>query len=375
MFSECQKKIISTALSCLAVVIILLFIVGAFKLFGDFISHFSTVIYPLVVAGIFFIMLKPIIDFLNDNLKIPRTLSILILYVLLSAIFTLCFMFIVPKLIMQIESFLLELPQLLKSITNHFFEKFPDAKAILTEKITELNQDLLSKEMVENSIEGFSKTISTVFSVTGSVVGFCSILAAFAVVPIYLFYMLESNRDISKDFDENTKWLSPKHRNDIKFLITQFIAILSAFFRGQILIATLMGVLFGVGFSLCGLKFGFAIGFLMGLLNIVPYLGSIIGLITSLSVAFFQKDGGLTLVALVLVLIAIVQLIESYLLTPKIMKKQTGLHPAVIMFSIFFWGVALKGIIGMILAIPLSAFIVVFWRLIRTKYLKNSQEA
>ena len=73
----------------------------------------------------------------------------------------------------------------------------------------------------------------------------------------------------------------------------------------------------------------------------------------------------------VLVVFTVVQIIEGYLLTPKIMGDRTGLHPMVIIVAIFFWGSALNGIIGMILAIPLTAFLVVFWRLAREKYIRE----
>jgi predicted PurR-regulated permease PerM len=141
-----------------------------------------------------------------------------------------------------------------------------------------------------------------------------------------------------------------------------------AFFRGQLVIASIQGLLFAVGFSLAGLKYGAVIGITLGFLNIVPYLGNIIGLGTALPIAFFQTGGGLGRIAAVLAVFVLVQSIEGYFLTPKIMGDRTGLHPVVIIIAIFFWGTALSGISGMILAIPLTAFLVVFWRLAREKY-------
>jgi predicted PurR-regulated permease PerM len=149
------------------------------------------------------------------------------------------------------------------------------------------------------------------------------------------------------------------------------VEIIVAFFRGQLIVAFLQGVLFAIGFSVVGLKYGFIIGMVLGFLNIIPYLGSIIGLATALPLAFFQSGGGLIRVVLVIVVFAIVQAIEAYLLTPKVMGDRTGLHPMVIIVAIFFWGSALGGITGMILAIPLTAFLVVFWRLAREKYVKE----
>jgi predicted PurR-regulated permease PerM len=138
-----------------------------------------------------------------------------------------------------------------------------------------------------------------------------------------------------------------------------------------LVVALLQGLLFASGFALVGLKYGFVIGLMLGLLNIVPYLGSIIGLAVALPVAFFQTGGGLELLALTIVVFTVVQLIEGYVLTPRIMGDRTGLHPMVIIIAIFFWGTALGGIWGMILAIPLTAFLVVFWRLIKTKYISE----
>jgi predicted PurR-regulated permease PerM len=85
--------------------------------------------------------------------------------------------------------------------------------------------------------------------------------------------------------------------------------------------------------------------------------------------AFFQEGGGILKVVWVLVVFSVVQAIEGYLLTPRIMGDRTGLHPVAIIVAVFFWGTALSGILGMVLAIPLTAFLVVFWRLAKERYI------
>ena len=110
---------------------------------------------------------------------------------------------------------------------------------------------------------------------------------------------------------------------------------------------------------------------MLGFLNIIPYLGSMIGLAIALPLAFFQPEGGTLTLALVLAVFLIVQNIEGYILTPKIMGDKTGLHPMAIMVALFFWGTALGGIVGMILAIPLTAFLVVVWRLLKQEYIQE----
>ena len=151
------------------------------------------------------------------------------------------------------------------------------------------------------------------------------------------------------------------------FLAREFVHILVAFFRGQIVIAILQGLLLAIGFSIAGLEYGLLLGFLLGFLNVIPYLGSILGIAITLPLAYFQEGGGLVTLTSVLVVFLIVQMVEGYYLTPKIMGGRTGLHPMMIIFAIFFWGTALGGIMGMILAIPLTAFLVVFWRLAKEK--------
>jgi predicted PurR-regulated permease PerM len=190
-----------------------------------------------------------------------------------------------------------------------------------------------------------------------------------AIIPIYLFFFLLSSGDPTKNLGEHLSFLKPGLREDLIFLVREFIAIVVSFFRGQLIIGLIMGALLALGFTVIGLKFGLFIGLMLGVLNIVPYLGTIIGLSIALPLAFLQPGGDLQLVGLVLAVFILVQNIEGWYLTPKIMGKRTGLHPVAIIVAIFFWGTALGGILGMILAIPLTAFFVTAWRLLKHKYL------
>jgi predicted PurR-regulated permease PerM len=199
-----------------------------------------------------------------------------------------------------------------------------------------------------------------------------SFATAVAVIPIYLFVFLLSRNEPASRLADHLPFLSPGIRADVVFLVREFVGMVVSFFRGQILIGLIMGVLLALGFSLVGLKFGLVIGLALGVLNIVPYLGTIVGLAVALPLAFFQPGGGWALVGLVLLVKIIVQGIEGWFLTPKIMGDRTGLHPVVIIFALFFWGTALGGVLGMVFAIPLTAFFVTVWRLARQKYFRAS---
>jgi predicted PurR-regulated permease PerM len=199
---------------------------------------------------------------------------------------------------------------------------------------------------------------------------FFELAASVAVIPIYLFFLLESNRDYVGDLRGQLSFLRPNVRQDLVFLATEFAGIMVSFFRGQLLIGLIMGVLKAVGFTIIGVQGGLILGFLFGMMNVVPYLGTILGLTVILPIAYFQADGGgLELMFKALGVFVVVQMCEAYFITPKVMGKRTGLHPMVIIFSIFFWGQALHGLLGVLLAVPLTAFLVVVWRLLKSKYL------
>jgi len=193
-------------------------------------------------------------------------------------------------------------------------------------------------------------------------------LLGWVVLPVYFAFFLIGEPWKIRDAGRYLPFLKADTRNDVVYLAEQFVEILVAFFRGQLIIAFLQGLLFGLGFWMIGLKYGFVLGLLFGFLNIIPYLGSILTLVTTIPLALLQPGGGPTTALLVLAVFTVVQLIEGYLLTPRIMGDRTGLHPMAIIVAIFFWGSALDGLTGMILAIPLTAFLVVFWRLAKEKW-------
>src|SRR6185436_18835245 len=103
----------------------------------------------------------------------------------------------------------------------------------------------------------------------------------------------------TRNLGSHLTFLSPGVRDDVVFLASEFVSIVESFFRGQLLIGLAMGVLFALGFSIIGLKFGLFIGIALGILNIVPYLGTILGFAVALPLAYFQHGGGWQLVGLV----------------------------------------------------------------------------
>lgn len=257
-----------------------------------------------------------------------------------------------------------------QNLSEAFATRFPAIENLLVERVGEARIEKIKEGIglkVEESLNSIPAATQEVLSRIGIVIG---VGTGLAIVPVYLFFLLKDDRDFTDDLENQLVFLKKEHRDDLLFLVKEFVSSLEAFFRGQILIGLIIGIMLAIAFTAMGVNFGMGLGLLIGVLNIIPYFGTIIGLGTVLPIAYFQPDGGLTLMLLALGAFVLVQVIEGYFLTPKIMGERTGLHPMTIIIAIFFWGVALDGLLGMILAIPLTAFFVVVWRLAKKKYLR-----
>lgn len=334
-----------------------------------FISTFSSVIWPLAVAGIMALVLRPVVGFFEQRLKVRRSVAVGLLYLCAGLLFTALLYSFVPAVISQVLDFFAYLPTLWRNTVAwgelHFPEWLTVARRYLENPAVKAALDGLTQQ-AQDLLGLLAPTLK---SAGAGIFGLFGFAASLAVIPVYLFFFLLSNADPTHSLSGHLPFLQKEQRDDVVYLVREFLGILVAFFRGQLLIGLIMGVLLATGFSVAGLKFGLAIGLLTGLLNIVPYLGSILGLSIALPLAFLQpEDGGVHLVAICVGIFAAVQALEGWFLTPRIMGQQTGLHPVAIIVAVFFWGKALGGVLGMMMAVPLTAFFVTAWRLVRRKY-------
>jgi predicted PurR-regulated permease PerM len=173
-----------------------------------------------------------------------------------------------------------------------------------------------------------------------------------------------------KEIVQQLAFLKVDTRDFVAGLIDSFVDILVSFFRRQTIICIIEGVFYGVGFWLVGLPYGFLVGFALGVMNLVPFFGSLVCLPVALPLAYFAEGGSLLRLLLVLSVWLAGQLLDGYLITPKIQGDRTGLGYAGVVFSFFFWATLFGPLLGMLLAIPLSAFCVVLWRAVKAKYIK-----
>jgi predicted PurR-regulated permease PerM len=370
LLSPSQRRMVGFALGLFALVGTIALLVGVFMVLSFLVGHFSGVLWPLAVAGIMALIMRPVVELLEQRLKLKRLSAVATLYGVFVLAVAGVLVLITPPLLEQVFAFIAYVPEFWKNAIGYVQQHYPEW--------VDFAKKQLENEHIKRAVDGIfeeakqltQQALPSLKSAGNGVLGVFGFITHLAVVPIYLFFFLLSRGEPTQDFGKQLPFLKPDVREDVVFLIREFIAIVVSFFRGQLVIGLLMGALLAVGFTLVGLKFGLIIGLLLGVLNIVPYLGTIIGLSIAMPLALLQPEGGMPLVGLVLLVFVIVQNIEGWYLTPKIMSDRTGLHPVAIIVSIFFWGTALSGILGMVLAIPLTAFFVTAWRLVKRKYFK-----
>ena len=187
-----------------------------------------------------------------------------------------------------------------------------------------------------------------------------------SLIPVVTFYLL---LDWERLMASLRDLLPRSWEEDTLRLVGRCDEVLSAFLRGQLLVMLSLGVIYGLGLTLMGVRFGVLIGLISGLASIVPFLGFIVGISIALVVAFFQFGTWLALLGVVAVFSA-GQVIESTLLQPKLLGDRIGLHPVAVIFAVLAGG-NLFGFTGVLLALPAAAVIMVLLRELNERY-KNS---
>lgn len=373
LFSPAQRKIVAAALTCLAFAVVSLVLLGTVVVLGSMVARFSGVLWPLAVAGILALMLRPAVEALEQRLRLRRLTAVIFVCGFLTVVLGAVAFTLVPPALAQVLDLFAYLPVLWER-AGVFIRTHTPEWAQLIERYWENPTLRTIIERVGQQLQTFVREAVPSLAAAGSGiaqgVGF---ITQVAVIPIYFFFFLLSRAHPADRIPDQLPFLSPSLRADLAFLAREFVSIIISFFRGQLVIGLIMGGLYAAGFLAVGLKFGVVIGLLLGLLNVVPYLGSILGLAVTIPVALLQPEGGWKLVALTLGVQVLVQNIEGWFLTPKIMSDRTGLHPVTIIVAIFFWGTALGGLLGMVLAIPLTAFFVSAWRFVRHRYLGGAR--
>ncbi len=371
-FSQRQRRIVAAGLTVLAASVVIAAIVFVLHSVLGFLEMVKSVVMPLLSAAVLALLFRPYFQWLRRCVR--RDVPALILFYLsiflpLIGILTGAGALAIEQIIGLFNS----IPATVQEMEEKLWEHVPQLKTLLVDQGWFESVQRMIANLALLVRTGAYDFVSAKASSTGmGLLAFGKTLLAWAVMPIYLGFFLLSAPMEGDRLEPFLPFLKEKTRHNIVYLVNQFLDMLVSFFRGQILVAVIQGLLFGLGFWIVGLDYGFLIGFVLGLMNIVPYLGNIIGLSIVLPMAMMQ--GGVLKLCLCLSIFGAVQFLDGYFITPRIMGNRTGLHPVVVIFSLIFWGTVLNGMLGLMLGIPLSAFVVAFWRLAKREYLDNIKD-
>ena len=323
------------------------------------IQRLSSVLIPFLVAWLIAYLLYPIVTFIQYKCRVKsRILSIIITVLLIVGIIVGGGYLIMPPIIEEMTH--------VKDIVVEYFSTDSTVASVSGEvqnfikrniDINELTKALTVQDVSQFMEEKVPQFFSFISSSVSAIVGFIASLIAI----IYLFFILVDYELMAEGLFK----LVPKGKRSIVHDIMMDLQKgMNGYFRGQAIIAMCVGILFSIGFLIIGLPLAIPLGLFIGFLNLVPYL-QIIGFIPTIILALLkaydtgQSFWGILLSALIV--FAVVQAIQDWVLTPRIMGKVTGLNAAVILLSLSIWG-SLLGFVGLIVALPLTTLIVSYYK-------------
>lgn len=286
-----QKSVLRVTLTVLCLSVLFVISVWFIQSLSSFLTYFSSVLWPLAIASILAILLKPLVRLMEEKFGLSHALAISLLYLFVIGVGAFSLWAVGGEVIRQTKELSgasMGWPEKIESRVKESLS--PSTWDAIAEKFNQFKKDwknhsLILSEKVDALPTRSTEALQGAWSRMGSLFSFFTSLA---IVPIYLYYFLSSKRDHLADLAGQLSFIKGDVRADILYLIRQFKEILEVFFRGQLIIGFMMGVGYAVGFSLSGLKFGIALGLFFGLLNIVPFLGSVLGVFTVLVVSYLQ---------------------------------------------------------------------------------------
>ena len=335
--------------------IVLVCIVAA----GMLINRLSTVLLPFFVAWLLAYMLYPLVCFLQYRVHLRgRIVSIVVALLLVLSVLTGMVALILPPTIQEFG----KLQGLLATVIHNTIGRSDVTEFMDKTLHTVLNDSSLVEIARQSSfVDAAQGILWWMWDVVTRTIDFAVGVLGLFIVVLYTFFILLDYENISEGWPR----LIPASKRHYAVMLAQDVKSgMNAYFRGQAFIAFLVGVLFCIGFLIIDFPFAIGLGLLIGVLNLVPYLQLIAFLPTILLALLKAADtgGNFWLILLsALVVFAVVQLIQDMYLTPRIMGHVTGLNPAIILLSLSIWG-SLLGMIGLIIALPLTTLLLSYYR-------------
>jgi predicted PurR-regulated permease PerM len=340
----------------------ILFWLIAIALFVLLLYALRPILLPFIMGLAIAYFLDPVADWLEAK-GAPRLAATSIILGVFALVFIAFLLVLLPVLGNQIAGFAADLPGYIKELTALVDQAGPDwLKEWLASTASNIEEQLTS---FARDLAGWIATL--VQSIWSGGLALLNLISLLVVTPVVAFYMLNDWDRMVASVD---RWLPRDHADTLRGLARQVDTALAGFVRGQGSVCLILGIMYAVGLSLVGLKFGMLIGLGSGLISFIPYVGSIVGLVLAGGVAVVQFSLDWVSILTVVGIFVGGQIIEGYFLSPKLVGDRVGLHPVWLMFALFAFGY-LFGFVGLLMAVPMAAAVGVFLRFAIKTYMES----
>jgi predicted PurR-regulated permease PerM len=357
-----QQRTFWTALTAVALCAIGTLVVGALVVVGDVLHYLQPLLVPVAAAAIMAYLLDPVVEWLTKH-GIARTRAVLLVFFIALLALAGVGFWVLPQLYRQSIQLATDIPKFVDNASTKgtaLAEKYQTRYAdhpIVKKAIVEI------ETWAQNQLPGLPDRIYNF--ATSSVEGFFGAFGfalSLIVVPIYLFFFLRDASSISRRWSDYLPLRNSEFKNEVVSCLTEINRYLIAFFRGQILVTLIDGAILGLVLLWpIKLQFALLIGLLVAILQLVPYMGILICWIPAVLIAITQF-GDWQHPVWVTIAFVVVSNLDGFLIAPRIVGDAVGLHPMTIIVSVFLWALVFGGLLGALLAVPLTATLKVLLR-------------
>lgn len=324
---------------------------------------FTAVGAPILIAGVLYYLLSPLVKMLTRYTHIPRALAIGLILIAIIGLAAGLITMLVVVLRFQVMTFIDNWPNYWYTSQNFINETFKSSqfkpvREFLNNTNTGINQNVIdwSKKYLTTGVAGISSLASTLTSVGITAVS----------TPFILYYMLLDGHKFSGFVAEK---FPPKAQHSLRELLTDISKQIAKYIRGQLGVGLAVMIMFGIGYTIIGLPYGILLAMMAGFFNMIPYVGSILAQVPVFIVALIA--GGPKLLILAIIVLVIEQPIEGHVIAPKILGDALAIHPVTVIV-VLLTGAHIFGVLGVILGVPTYAVLKVLVTRIYTWWRSNS---
>ncbi|MGM9903225.1 permease [Enterococcus sp. 10A9_DIV0425] len=339
-----NNQVVTSLLVVLLILLIVFLFTKVSYLFEPVWQFLAIVSLPIILAGILYYLMNPVVDYLEKR-QVSRVYSIIGLFIVVVALIIWGSVVIIPKIQEQTVSFASNFPQYVDTIDTKLteilrdplFNQFRDQLEATGDQLMSSGSDIL-KDLSKNTVQSLGSFVGAV----------ATVIVALLTMPFILFYLLKDGKQLAPYM---VKFLPTRMRKPTLKVLSEMNSQVSSYIRGQLTVAFAVAIMFIIGFAIIGLEYAVTLGIVAGFLNLIPYLGSFLAMIPAV---FLAIVAGPIMLVKVLIVFVVEQTIEGRLISPLVLGNQLSIHPVTILLVLLTSG-KLFGIIGVILGIPVYA--------------------